>query len=555
MLYFDQPHLTLTGRQRALEVARDVLPKIFVPGDRVTVLVNGTSLLTVQPLTSDLDAVLDVLAHLKLDAGQVDGNLLAGETNADALQRLVMTKGFTRGKSTQSGQPDLSTANNLRFGQQLEISSMAGSMGRDVAWVTMRDWTRLQMALRRLADVDTSRAMIYFADSISRRAGSRVEFEFERLVREGAAFRIRVYTVEPILLRGGNRSVALGLHASEESQKTLQSLASQTGARAFINGVTADEMANGIREDQGCRWLLSFDAERLPQDKPMEVFVRVAVPGVRVHAPAKFEIQSPAKRAATRLMAQFALDEGAPTPLRSGLVPLAWKDGKYTALLQVTAPGMDLPSVTWDLGASVAERGQVGARASGRTRVAGTGIPVTLETTVELAPGAFELAAVAREVTTDRVISVHGQADWPEPDDVMAQVIPPVVLQPGTGAFSRDGEARRSGSLVLGRDDPVDPRTAHGPRVARLPAQDRRGRARRDPRAGGRLFRGVPASDAGPEGRALRPGPGHDPGQDAGTGALQVPDRGAGEGHRPRHRRNQLRGAGGLSRAGNRARL
>jgi hypothetical protein len=216
-------------------------------------------------------------------------------------------------------------------------------------------------------------------------------------------------------------------------------------------------VVRGIREDQGCRWLLSFDPEGLPLDKPMEVFLHVSVPGVRVHAPAKFEIQNPRRRATTRLMAQFALDERTPSPLRSGLVPLAWKNGKYTALLQVTAPGMDLPSVTWDLGASVVERGRVGAETSGRTRVGGTGVPVTLETMVELEPGAFELAAVAREVTTDRAISYHVEGTWPRPDDALAVIVPPVVLQPGLGAFTRDGETRKSGSFVRGKDDRLDP--------------------------------------------------------------------------------------------------
>ena len=107
------------------------------------------------------------------------------------------------------------------------------------------------------------------------------------------------------------------------AQKTLQSLASQTGGQAFIRGATADRVVQGIREDQGCRWLLSFDPEGLPLDKPMEVFVHVAVPNVRVHAPAKFEIQNPRRRATTRLMAQFSLDERTTSPLRSGLVPLA----------------------------------------------------------------------------------------------------------------------------------------------------------------------------------------------------------------------------------------
>jgi len=428
MLYFDQPHLTVTGRTRALEIAREVLPRLFMAGDRVTVVANGTRLVTAQPLTSDLGDALATLDRLKLDFTQLDPRLLAQATNLDLMRRVATTRGA--GPSTG-----------------MALFGMGRSVIMEEEWTLRRDWTRLKLALRRLADVEPSRATLYFADTIYRNLGEAVEFEFERVVREAAALGIRVYAMEPVMLGAANAA----------SQKTLQSLASQTGGQAFIRGATADRVVQGIREDQGCRWLLSFDPEGLPLDKPMEVFVRVNVPNVRVHAPAKFEIQNPRRRATTRLMAQFSLDERTASPLRSGLVPLAWKNGKYAALLQVTAPGMDLPSVTWDLGASLVEMGRVGAETSARTRVGGKGIPVTLEAMVELKAGSFEVAAVAREVTTDRVISYHTEGAWPEPDDVFAVVVPPVVLQPGAGAFTRDGGTRKSGSLLHGMDDPLDP--------------------------------------------------------------------------------------------------
>ncbi|HET9300562.1 MAG TPA: hypothetical protein VFO11_11510 [Candidatus Polarisedimenticolaceae bacterium] len=427
MLYFDQPHLTVTGRIRALEMARQVLPRLFLPGDRVTVVANGVRLVTAQPLTSDLASTLATLARLKLDFTQLDPRLLAQESNADLMRRVANTKGA--GPSTS-----------------MALFGMSRSMALEEEWVLRRDWTRLKLALRRLADVEPSRAMIYFADTIYRSFGEAVEFEFERVVREAAAQGIRVYTMEPIMLGTGNAA----------AQKTLQSRASQTGGQAFVRGATADRVVHAILKDQGCRWLLSFDPEGLPLDKPMEVFVRVTVPHVRVHAPAKFEIQSPKRRAMARLMAQFSLDDRTPSTLRSGLVPLAWKNGRYTALLQVTAPAMDLPSVTWDLGASLVETGRVGAETSGRTRVGGKGIPVTLEAMVELKPGAFEVAAVAREVTTDLAISYHTEGTWPEPNATFAVVVPPVVLQPGAGAFTRDGKTRKSGSLLRGMDDPLD---------------------------------------------------------------------------------------------------
>ena len=145
------------------------------------------------------------------------------------------------------------------------------------------------------------------------------------------------------------------------------------------------------------------------------------------------------------------------SPLRAAFVPLAWKDGKFSALLQVVAPPSSIPMATWDLGASVVATDRVAAETSARTRVGGAGIAVALETVVELKPGPFELVAVAREVTTDRVVSSRTEGRWPDPDDALAEVVHPVVLQPGPGAFTRDGEIRKSGSLVHGPQDPLDP--------------------------------------------------------------------------------------------------
>ena len=41
LLYFDQPHLTQSGRARAIQLARDALPQILGKGDRATIVSNG----------------------------------------------------------------------------------------------------------------------------------------------------------------------------------------------------------------------------------------------------------------------------------------------------------------------------------------------------------------------------------------------------------------------------------------------------------------------------------------------------------------------------------
>ena len=116
-----------------------------------------------------------------------------------------------------------------------------------------------------------------------------------------------------------------------DAQNALQGLALETGGKAFVNGVTPKRMIQGIKEDLGCVWLLSFDPEGLPQDEPLPVLVEVNVPKVKVRVRGQTVIQSASKRLTNRLLANFAVEtEDRISPLRAGFVPLAWKDGKPT---------------------------------------------------------------------------------------------------------------------------------------------------------------------------------------------------------------------------------
>jgi hypothetical protein len=339
------------------------------------------------------------------------------------------------------------------------------------------------MVIGRLADVDSPKAVLYFADTTRRNAGDHYlsflssstvakaglaatpqlgtletqagltiggELAFDRIVKEAAAFGIRFYTVEAQHLQESSPRV-------HDAQITLQALAAETGGKAFINGVTPKRMVTGIKEDLGCVWLLSFDPEGLPTDTALPVRVELTVPKVKVRARGQTVVQSAKERVTNRLLAHFAVEtEAAASPLRAAFVPLAWKDGKFSALLQIVAPPTALAGATWDLGASVVVTERIAAETSGRTKVGGSNVAVALESVVELKPGPFELVAVAREVTTDKVFSSRTEGTWPDPEDALAEIVQPVVLQPGPGAFTRDGQTRKSGSLVHGKDDPLD---------------------------------------------------------------------------------------------------
>ncbi|HEX5041660.1 MAG TPA: hypothetical protein VFV75_02080 [Candidatus Polarisedimenticolaceae bacterium] len=468
LVYFDQWHLTQSGRARAIQLAKDTLAQILNEGDRAAVVSNGRSLVTLQPFTESLDALLAALARLEKDVTQFETYASDEEWK---LQN-ILEPGRQAGDRSGGGQPTLD-----RMIRQVRLYA------EEERWRTQRDLARLGMAIGRLADVDAPKAVLYFADTTRRNAGDHYlsflsastvaknalatnqqmgtlesqtglsiggELSFDRVVKEAAALGIRFYTVEAQPLQESSVRV-------HDAQKTLQSLAVETGGKAFINGVTPKRMVGGIKEDFGCLWLLSFDPTGLPTDVALPVRVLLDVPKVKVRARGQTVVQSAQQRVTNRLLAHFAVEtESAASPLRAGFVPLAWKDGKFSALLQVVAPPTALPGATWDLGASVVAIEKIAAETSARTQVAGSNVAVALESVVELKPGPFELVAVARELTSDKVFSSRTEGTWPDPEDALAEVVQPVVLQPGPGAFTRDGMVRKSGSLVHRADDPLD---------------------------------------------------------------------------------------------------
>src|SRR6185295_20418327 len=72
LFYFDMAHLTQGGRQVALDLARELVPKLVTGGARATIVSNAEALTTVLPLTSDAAAVTGALVKLKGDNQQWD---------------------------------------------------------------------------------------------------------------------------------------------------------------------------------------------------------------------------------------------------------------------------------------------------------------------------------------------------------------------------------------------------------------------------------------------------------------------------------------------------
>ena len=227
--------------------------------------------------------------------------------------------------------------------------------------------------------------------------------------------------------------------------------------KRVLRGVGADWIASEIRSDLACLYVLSFDPGELPQDRPLPVYVRSNRPNVETRARAQLVIRSESSRLTSRLMAAFTAPEDGDNGNRlTGLIiPTGFEKGKYSALVQVTVPGSQLPRADWNLGISVVSRGSVRHESSGSISVRNEQVPVIFEATVQLAPGPWELTAVAHDTVTDEIVTGLIAGDWPDPKDGKAMIGPIALLQPVYAAFLRDGDVRREGSLGRREGQPV----------------------------------------------------------------------------------------------------
>jgi VWFA-related protein len=483
VFYFDQPHLTMSGRVSALDIARELIRTLITEDAQAMIISSASEMEVTAPMTSDPEALLAALDELEDDKKQWDAYSELEDSRIEEI--------FT------SMRDDIDLAiMAARRHQQEEI------------WQAERSLHRISMVMGRLAELDPPKAFLYFADTMRSNPGEhylsffgnallaekrasgggdpkiqsmelRTEFSelsFNRLLNDASALGIRFYTVQAeglvtpdvIARRPGSTSggaTPTGLQTADaanlvrvrHAQDTLASMALETGGRSFLNGIPPRKMIKRIQEDLSCVYLISFDPGKLPEDEPLPVRVSVTRPKVQVQSRGRLVIQSEEARQTSRLLAAFATshDEDVDHPIQGSLVPVEYVDGKYSALLQVTVPGTQVANATWDVGASLVARGKVREDGSGRIRTATPGVRVVFERQVTVPPGRYELVAVAHETTTDQVFSRRFEGELPDPDDAPVTLVPVSVMQPVRAAFLREGILKTEGALAMADLDPV----------------------------------------------------------------------------------------------------
>ncbi len=480
LFYFDQPELTFAGRQRSLDVARQLVHKLIVGGNRGMIMSNAREMAIFAPLSSDPEKLLSGLDRLERDPQQWDASPSQEEEKTVEIQRAIGDE--AQNPYHKSGKKPVVIPEAEKQPRKLMRSYFAEEL-----WRTERSLARLSTILGQLAELDPPKAVLYFADTVRMKpgehffkffgeypkqgspgAGSSAESAvlkdsdpipgrtfgacaaFGHVVEAAAAHGIRFYTIQAEGL------VPSSVRASD-TQDTLSSLALETGGEAFLHGLSAQKIAARIEQDLSCVYLLSFDPARFPKDKPLSVHLVVHRPRIKAQVRGTLVLQSESARITSRLLAAFASPEATKSdiPVSVRLIPTGFDHGAFSALLQIVVPGSKLPGAAWDLGASVVSRGSVREDVSARLSVNVPDAPLVLEREVRFAPGPYEIIAVAREVSTDQIASLQFTGEWPDLDAQNVTIAPLVALEPATGAFLRGEATHTTGSIALLPEEPL----------------------------------------------------------------------------------------------------
>jgi len=467
LFYFDQPLLTMAGRQRSIDIARELIERLVVDGVRAMIVSNSRETRIIQGLTPDPAVLLPKLDALIGDREQWD---MYSQLEEERVMDVVRV---------------LNDDENLTAAM-----SRARTYQKEEHWYVERSMRRLAITLGQLVDLDPPKALIYFADTVRSNPGEHYmsffgeslrasegglagvtsdalmgSLAFDEVVDTAAAQGIRVYSVEAQGLvatvdAATPESAAMGrtyaVPASSrvrtsDTHRTLESLAAETGGRAFLHGVRASKIADRILADSSCVYLVSFDPSGFDEDQALAVRVDVDRPDVDLRVRGRLVLQSERARKTSELLRAWSSPESIVDPfdVEAGLVPTGFDDGAYTALLQIRVPGSPIPGAVWDVGASLVGDSKVRERASGRVSPADNGVPVVLEQEWRFKPGQYEIVAVAQEVSSGLLASRSIQLNWPPLGRSEAAVGPIALLHPAPGAFVRDGRTRGSGSVLL----------------------------------------------------------------------------------------------------------
>ena len=469
LFYFDEPHLTLAGRARALDVARELVKRLIIGGNRGIVISNGLDLLALSSLTDDASKLLAALDRLQIDTSRLDRYAENERSRVDELAR------FASGESLEAKEEDKRLGligAPVHEAAWKRIKQAMIELQRDEVGYAQSGLERFRLALLRLSASKAPKAVVYFGDTLRLNAGEHyfqtafkfmdedgtfvgkqqelsqrggvkdVEGFFERAVAMAGNVGARVYAVQA----AGLTAESLGLRAAKDA---LSSLALETGGMAFLGGIEPTSIAGTISQDMHCLYLVSFAPEGLPEDEPLPVRVKMAQKGAVVRTVSRIVIPSEQMMTASRRLAAQLNPQANGAALTLSLVPVGFDGKKYSEMFQLAVPNGGPADSAWTISASIIISGRVVDEFDRTVKVEQADQPLVVEHMLDLVPASYQVVAVAENATLGTLHSGQVEAVGPEAAKDGASVTVPVAMQPQSGWFVRDGDGpRRSGAVV-----------------------------------------------------------------------------------------------------------
>jgi hypothetical protein len=395
ILYFDEPELTVDGKNRAVEVARLVAPALLSKGHELLILRNGDALRTEANWTRDPAVASAALDRIAADPGNGDVlraqaeqvrmesvlDRVAAGVRASELQTRVDIRDGARADNNPVRGPQADGI--VAFGTPHQSGSgkgpgelaadaehdvvVTGELTRLIGEIkplvhddlrrTERDMERLSGVVRYLALRDAPKGIVYFADTLRRDPGAGIvhtlnsaahnehlldDPQWNSVIEPWNAdntFQALVresstYGVRFYAVEG--RGLSLPSDWVRTSQDTLASMALETGGLSFLNGIAPERIADRLAADQSCWYLVSFDPSGWDTDRPLKLGVSVGKDGLRVQTRTSLVVPSRATLTETRLVAAHFGDPAfASQPLSVSVYPIGGTTRSLEILAQV----------------------------------------------------------------------------------------------------------------------------------------------------------------------------------------------------------------------------
>lgn len=443
VFFFDQSHLTSMGRERGIEIARELIDRLVTGGAKASIVSSATTMKMVVSPTDDRDKLHAGLDAMRKDPRAFDSYAMTEDFRYDTLVR-------------QATDPT----------QSETAKSLARSYQREEYWEYRRTKDRLVVALDAMAEATPPKALVYVGDTLRMDAGEwylhmvglpgdmipASRNEFDQVINAAIARGVHVYTIEA---RGLISDDSERLSAA---QNTFVSLAAETGGQAFLGASGAERDAALIGARIGCPYIISFPPGNLPRDRPLPVELTSKIPGVRVTAQGRLVILGDSALLTSRIRSAFndpdAQDDGR---LHVGLVPRSLEGKIWHADVLVRLETDVVHKIGVELGATVMQGDALLEQASTAIATQGKPSPLVLKRSVSFPAGAVKVVGVAHDPQADDVTSKSLEADWPNPKKASAVIAPIAVMQPRVAAFSADDSRAATRGVALDEDEAIDP--------------------------------------------------------------------------------------------------